>query len=107
MTSIKHLIHGEHVADDARTTDVFNPSTGQAIHKLGLASRATVQKAIESAQAAFPAWRNTPPAKRAQVMFRFKQLLGLMSFVSPSSSVKSTVRLSKMPSASLSVVLTT
>ncbi|KXK67698.1 methylmalonate-semialdehyde dehydrogenase, partial [Pseudomonas monteilii] len=75
MTSIKHLIHGEHVADDARTTDVFNPSTGQAIHKLGLASRATVQKAIESAQAAFPAWRNTPPAKRAQVMFRFKQLL--------------------------------
>ncbi len=75
MATIKHLIHGEHIADDARTTDVFNPSTGQAIHKLGLASRATVQKAIDSAQAAFPAWRNTPPAKRAQVMFRFKQLL--------------------------------
>jgi malonate-semialdehyde dehydrogenase (acetylating)/methylmalonate-semialdehyde dehydrogenase len=40
-----------------------------------LASRATVQQAIDAAQAAFPAWRNTPPAKRAQVMFRFKQLL--------------------------------
>ncbi|MFJ4344407.1 CoA-acylating methylmalonate-semialdehyde dehydrogenase [Pseudomonas sp. NPDC089401] len=75
MATIKHLIHGEHVADDARTTDVFNPATGQAIRKLGLASRVTVQKAIDSAQAAFPAWRNTPPAKRAQVMFRFKQLL--------------------------------
>lgn len=75
MATIKHLINGEHFADDGRTTDVFNPATGQAIHKLGLASRATVQKAIESAQAAFPAWRNTPPAKRAQVMFRFKQLL--------------------------------
>ncbi|OLS60090.1 CoA-acylating methylmalonate-semialdehyde dehydrogenase [Pseudomonas putida] len=75
MSTIKHLIHGEYVADAARTTDVFNPSTGQAIHTLGLASRATVQKAIDSAQAAFPAWRNTPPAKRAQVMFRFKQLL--------------------------------
>lgn len=75
MTTIEHFINGESFADDARTSDVFNPATGQAIHKLGLASRATVQQAIDAAQAAFPAWRNTPPAKRAQVMFRFKQLL--------------------------------
>ncbi|SME97367.1 MULTISPECIES: CoA-acylating methylmalonate-semialdehyde dehydrogenase [unclassified Pseudomonas] len=75
MTSIEHFINGEPFADDARTSDVFNPATGQAIHKLGLASRATVQHAIDAAKAAFPAWRNTPPAKRAQVMFRFKQLL--------------------------------
>ncbi|WP_458131928.1 CoA-acylating methylmalonate-semialdehyde dehydrogenase [Pseudomonas sp. R3-41] len=75
MSVITHLINGEPYSESGRTCDVFNPATGQAIHKLGLASRATVQKAIESAQAAFPAWRNTPPAKRAQVMFRFKQLL--------------------------------
>jgi malonate-semialdehyde dehydrogenase (acetylating)/methylmalonate-semialdehyde dehydrogenase len=75
MTSIEHFINGESFVDDARTSDVFNPATGQAIHKLGLASRATVQHAIDAAKAAFPAWRNTPPAKRAQVMFRFKQLL--------------------------------
>ncbi|AOE84786.1 hypothetical protein THL1_2238 [Pseudomonas sp. TCU-HL1] len=31
-----------------------------------LASRATVQQAIDAAKAAFPAWRNTPPDKRAQ-----------------------------------------
>ena len=75
MSSIQHLIHGEFVSDDGRTADVFNPSTGQAIHKVALASRETVQRAIDSAKAAFPTWRNTPPAKRAQVMFRFKQLL--------------------------------
>jgi acyl-CoA reductase-like NAD-dependent aldehyde dehydrogenase len=40
-----------------------------------LADRATLQLAIDAAKAAFPAWRNTPPAKRAQIMFRFKQLL--------------------------------
>jgi malonate-semialdehyde dehydrogenase (acetylating)/methylmalonate-semialdehyde dehydrogenase len=34
-----------------------------------------VEEAIAAAQAAFPAWRDTPPAKRARVMFRFKQLL--------------------------------
>ncbi|MEC4561937.1 CoA-acylating methylmalonate-semialdehyde dehydrogenase [Pseudomonas inefficax] len=75
MSIVQHLIHGELVIKGERTADVFNPSTGQAVRKVELASRATVQEAIDSAKAAFPAWRNTPPAKRAQVMFRFKQLL--------------------------------
>ncbi|WP_153774143.1 CoA-acylating methylmalonate-semialdehyde dehydrogenase [Pseudomonas sp. MNR3A] len=75
MATIKHLIHGESVASGGRIAEVFNPATGQVIHQLELANRATVQAAIDSAKAAFPAWRNTPPAKRAQVMFRFKQLL--------------------------------
>ncbi|HEK1769825.1 TPA: CoA-acylating methylmalonate-semialdehyde dehydrogenase [Pseudomonas putida] len=75
MATIKHLIHGESVASGGRTAEVFNPATGQVIHQLELANRATVQVAIDSAKAAYPAWRNTPPAKRAQVMFRFKQLL--------------------------------
>ncbi|AFO49600.1 methylmalonate-semialdehyde dehydrogenase (CoA acylating) [Pseudomonas monteilii] len=75
MSIVQHLIHGELVTKGERTADVFNPSTGQAVRKVELASRATVQEAIDSAKAAFPAWRNTPPAKRAQVMFRFKQLL--------------------------------
>lgn len=75
MSIVQHLIHGELVTKGERTANVFNPSTGQAVRKVELASRATVQEAIDSAKAAFPAWRNTPPAKRAQVMFRFKQLL--------------------------------
>ncbi|WP_341797485.1 MULTISPECIES: CoA-acylating methylmalonate-semialdehyde dehydrogenase [unclassified Pseudomonas] len=75
MSIVQHLIHGELVSKGERTADVFNPSTGQAVRKVELASRATVQEAIDSAKAAFPAWRSTPPAKRAQVMFRFKQLL--------------------------------
>ncbi|BBH44162.1 CoA-acylating methylmalonate-semialdehyde dehydrogenase [Pseudomonas sp. KU43P] len=75
MSIVQHLIHGELVTKGERNADVFNPSTGQAVRKVELASRATVQEAIDSAKAAFPAWRNTPPAKRAQVMFRFKQLL--------------------------------
>jgi malonate-semialdehyde dehydrogenase (acetylating)/methylmalonate-semialdehyde dehydrogenase len=56
--------------------DVFNPSTGQAIHKVAHwpAARPSSRRST-AAKAAFPAWRNTPPAKRAQVMFRFKQLL--------------------------------
>jgi malonate-semialdehyde dehydrogenase (acetylating)/methylmalonate-semialdehyde dehydrogenase len=75
MTTIPHLIHGERRTDGARTAEVFNPSTGAVSGRVALADRATVQQAIDSAKAAFPAWRNIPPARRAQIMFRFKQLL--------------------------------
>ncbi|WP_339486522.1 CoA-acylating methylmalonate-semialdehyde dehydrogenase [Pseudomonas sp. EL_65y_Pfl2_R95] len=75
MSQVNHLIDGQPVAGTGRTADVFNPSTGEVIHQVALADRATIQQAIDSAKAAFPAWRNTPPAKRAQIMFRFKQLL--------------------------------
>ncbi|PTS85787.1 methylmalonate-semialdehyde dehydrogenase (CoA acylating) [Pseudomonas sp. HMWF032] len=75
MTLVNHLIHGELTAGTGRSADVFNPSTGAVTKQVALADRATLQLAIDSAKSAFPAWRNTPPAKRAQVMFRFKQLL--------------------------------
>ncbi len=75
MTIVNHLIHGELTAGTGRSADVFNPSTGEATKQVALADRATMQLAIDSAKSAFPAWRNTPPAKRAQVMFRFKHLL--------------------------------
>ncbi|WOH39607.1 CoA-acylating methylmalonate-semialdehyde dehydrogenase [Thalassotalea fonticola] len=75
MTTIGHLINGEMVTDGSRSQDVFNPATGQAEKQVLLASKQTVEQAIASAQAAFPAWRNTPPIKRARVMFRFKELL--------------------------------
>jgi malonate-semialdehyde dehydrogenase (acetylating)/methylmalonate-semialdehyde dehydrogenase len=76
MALITHLIDGQRTAESSlRTADVFNPSTGDAIHKVELADDAFMQKAIDSATAAYPAWRKTPPAKRAQVMFNFKVLL--------------------------------
>ncbi len=75
MTTITHLINGEMRAPDGRTSCVFNPATGEAIRQVELASTATIQAAIAAAKAALPAWRNLPPAKRAQVLFRFKQLL--------------------------------
>jgi len=75
MHTLGHLINGEMRTDAARTQAVFNPSTGAESKQVALASVATVEEAIAAAEQAFPAWRNTPPAKRAQVMYRFKALL--------------------------------
>ena len=75
MSTVTHFIDGAMTAADGRTQPVYNPATGQPIRQVELASTATVQRAIAAAQAALPAWRSTPPEKRAQVLFRFKQLL--------------------------------
>lgn len=75
MNTIGHFINGEIVNDDQRAQPVYNPATGETQRQVALASRATVERAIAAAEAAFPAWRETPPLKRAQVMFCYKQLL--------------------------------
>lgn len=75
MESVGHFINGQYVADDSRSQDVFNPATGQPIRRVALASRETVESAIVAAAKAFPGWRDTPPIKRARILFRFKELL--------------------------------
>ena len=72
---IDHLIGGKRVAGGTRTQPVYDPATGKVSAQVRLADSATVEQAIESAQAAFPAWRNTPPLKRARIMSRLKELL--------------------------------
>ena len=72
---VGHFINNADVADDNRPLPVTNPATGKIIRRVAMASQKTVEEAIAAAQAAFPAWRNTPAAKRARIMFRFKELL--------------------------------
>ena len=75
LPTIPHLINGQRVAGGSRAQDVFNPATGRAEKRVLLADKATVEQAIASAQAAYPAWRATPPLKRARVMSNLKVLL--------------------------------
>ena len=75
LPPIGHLIDGTSSQGGTRSQEVFNPATGKAEKRVLLADKLTVEQAIASAQAAFPAWRNTPPLKRARVMGNLKVLL--------------------------------
>ena len=75
LPTVQHLIDGQLVSGGTRRADVFNPATGQAEKRVLLADKLTVEQAIASAQAAYPAWRATPPLKRARVMSKLKVLL--------------------------------
>ncbi|MDH6166376.1 malonate-semialdehyde dehydrogenase (acetylating)/methylmalonate-semialdehyde dehydrogenase [Variovorax boronicumulans] len=73
---IAHYIAGQHAADESsRTQEVTNPATGAVTAKVALGSTADVGAAVAAASAAFPAWADTPPIRRARVMFKFLQLL--------------------------------
>ena len=74
--TVSHWINGQVVSDtSARAQDVFNPATGQPTRKVELATLATVDAAVASARAAFPAWSDMPPIRRARIMNNFLALL--------------------------------
>ena len=76
IATIDHYLAGQAVAGTSgRTQDVFNPATGSVSGRVALASSAEVNAAVASAQAAFPAWADTSPLRRARVMFKFLELM--------------------------------
>lgn len=73
---IGHYINGKTVASTSGNTgDVFNPATGDVIRKVAFASKSEIDAAVKAASAAFPKWADTPPLRRARVMFNLKQLI--------------------------------
>ncbi len=73
---IAHHIGASHAqGSSTRTQPVYNPATGAVTGHVSLANVADVNAAVAAAQKAFPAWADTPPLRRARVMFKFLELM--------------------------------
>lgn len=76
LAPIGHYIAGQiRSGTSGRQQDVSNPATGAVTGQVALASSAEVDAAVAAAQAAFPAWADTPPLRRARILFKFLELL--------------------------------
>jgi malonate-semialdehyde dehydrogenase (acetylating)/methylmalonate-semialdehyde dehydrogenase len=76
IAQIGHWIGGvRHAGVADRTSEVFNPATGEVSGLVQLGGAPVVDAAVRAAAAAFPAWSETSSLNRARVMFRFKELL--------------------------------
>ncbi|KKJ78543.1 methylmalonate-semialdehyde dehydrogenase [Kiloniella litopenaei] len=76
MERISNAIAGERrLSSSTRSSQVFNPATGEQIAELPLSTVDEVNQAVASAKAVAKEWGATPPLKRARYMFRFKELL--------------------------------
>jgi malonate-semialdehyde dehydrogenase (acetylating)/methylmalonate-semialdehyde dehydrogenase len=75
-TTIPLWINGrESTSPTARFGDVTNASTGAVVRVVPLATAADVDAAVAAATAALPAWRATPPLRRARLLTRFRELV--------------------------------
>jgi malonate-semialdehyde dehydrogenase (acetylating)/methylmalonate-semialdehyde dehydrogenase len=76
MKHCTHWIGGHPWAGAAeRRGDIYNPATGQVTGTVDFASAAVVDDAVAAAAKAFPGWRAASLAKRANVLFAFRQLV--------------------------------
>jgi malonate-semialdehyde dehydrogenase (acetylating)/methylmalonate-semialdehyde dehydrogenase len=79
MRMIEHFIAGQQggggATGGARTSEVFDPNTGQVQAGVTLGTQATLDGAVAAALKAQPGWAATNPQRRARVMFRFKELV--------------------------------
>ncbi len=69
------LIGGEWAQPKLAGTPVYNPSTGDVISECPVGGAPEVNAAVEAAEAAFPAWRDTPAIERARFLFRYRHLV--------------------------------
>ena len=61
--------------DKSRKGPIFNPAIGEQIAEVELASKETVEMAIESSAKAFLKWSKTTPINRARILSKYKDLL--------------------------------
>ena len=85
MSANTHYTHSGEVAQyingqairgaGSRTLPITNPATGVVSRHVRLGNALDVAAAVAAAQAAFPKWSDTPPIRRARVLFKFLELL--------------------------------
>ena len=74
--TVTHWVNNEAFAGaSSKTAPITNPATGEVTGEVALADLADARAVIDSAAAAFPAWRDTSLTKRTAVLFRFRELL--------------------------------
>ncbi len=63
------------VPKTAKTTPVYNPSTGEIIAQTPMCGEKEVDLAVKDAHRAFADWSETPPVERCRILFRYKMYL--------------------------------
>ena len=74
--ALKHIINGKKVEGSSSTIfDIYNPAIGKVIRQMQGVSANDTKAAITAAKNALPEWSNVPPSKRAQIMFKYRELV--------------------------------
>jgi 1-pyrroline dehydrogenase len=71
LQQLQNLVGGEWVdAVDGGTAEIINPATGEPIGEVPQGTQADVDRAVEAAKKAWPEWRESTPAERAELLLK-------------------------------------
>ena len=72
MQELRNFVNGKFVSGwEGRTSDVIDPSTGEAYARAPVSDAGDVDSALRAAASAFETWRDTTPAERSLILLRF------------------------------------
>ena len=76
IRSVNHWIGGQPSASESgRSGVVWNPATGEVQAAVDFASAEEVDRAVETARRAFAGWRASPLSRRAEILFKLRELV--------------------------------
>src|SRR5436853_104467 len=73
--SVASSSSGTNPRSSGRSGPVFNPATGQQSGAVDFATAEEVDRAVQAAKTAFPAWRALSIARRAEILFAIRELV--------------------------------
>jgi 1-pyrroline dehydrogenase len=73
---LQNLVGGEFVeAVEGGTAEIINPATGETVAEVPEGSQADVDRAVEAAKKAWPEWRESTPAARAELLLKLADVI--------------------------------
>ncbi len=75
MKRIDNYINGSNVSISNKTLPIDDPSTGETIAEVTIASKEDFDEAIKSSKASQLNWANTTPLKRSRILSNYKNLI--------------------------------
>lgn len=76
VSTLQHFIDGAFIdASGDQVDTVVNPATGEAIAQAPRATAEEIDRAVEAARRAFPAWSRTTPSDRSMALLRLADAL--------------------------------
>jgi 1-pyrroline dehydrogenase len=76
VQQLQNFVGGEFVdAVEGGTAEILNPATGETIAEVPQGTQADVDRAVEAAKEAWPEWRESTPAERAELLLKLADLI--------------------------------
>lgn len=74
--TVPHFVNGRTLeTPEEKSLPIFNPALGKTVGQIHIANKEQCDAAVFTAKQAWASWSTTPPVKRAQVLFKFRELL--------------------------------